>query len=97
VSARIRVYIESETNARVFQKESERIMKMNTSAQIRLISISCFFTVAAPELEVYIYDDEEQLAAGLAEQQPEGLAFQPLATSEIDPDDFEKLYNWFLS
>ncbi|MGW8251803.1 MAG: hypothetical protein ACWGO1_14260 [Anaerolineales bacterium] len=41
------------------------------------------------------YHDEEQLAAELAAPLPESLTPQPLP--EVDPDEFEKIYRWYLS
>ena len=41
------------------------------------------------------YPDEEQVAAELAVPLPGGLAPQPLP--DVAPDEFEKLFGWFLS
>jgi len=48
-----------------------------------------------PRLDESFYEDEGQLAAELATQLPDGLVTQPLP--EVDLDEFEKLYIWFLS
>lgn len=41
------------------------------------------------------YEDEGQLAGDLAAPLPE--EFENLPQPEIDPDDFEELYTWFLA
>jgi len=41
------------------------------------------------------YEDEEQLADELAAALPEELENQP--QPEIDPDEFDELYTWFLA
>ena len=56
--------------------------------------LSPFSLLTARSGEV-IYDDEQQLAAEFAAAFSKNHFTQPLP--EIDPDDFEKLYTWFLS
>lgn len=52
-------------------------------------------TITIAILDEYIHGFEEQLAAEPACALPEGLAQSPLP--EIDPDEFEHLYSWFLA
>jgi len=68
---------------------------MITESQINLISTFALFTVADSHQNDCYYENEEDLAAELSEPLPGGVSFQPLP--EIDADEFEKLYTWFLS
>ena len=53
------------------------------------------FTVTPAPLDEDIYWLEEQLAVVLAQPLLKGLDQPPLP--EVDPDDFEQLYGWFLA
>jgi hypothetical protein len=68
---------------------------MTTQTKIHSISIFDLFILAPQRLDENFYEDEEQLAAELAAPLPGWLADQPLP--EIDPDEFERLYTWFLA
>ena len=39
--------------------------------------------------------NEDELASEMRVQLPDDLIWQPIP--EVDPDDFETVYNWFLS
>ena len=53
------------------------------------------FSLPVHQRAVFPYDDEEQLAVEMAQALSEHVQDQPLP--DIDPDDFEKIYRWFLS
>lgn len=61
----------------------------NTLCSLNIFSLPVTQRVVSP------YDDEEQLATEMAQALSEHMQDQPLP--DIDPDDFEKLYRWFLS
>jgi len=62
---------------------------------INALSLPTIFLPPDARQDVCPFDDEEQLAAEMARSLPEHMLDQPLP--DIDPDDFEKLYHWFLS
>jgi hypothetical protein len=71
---------------------------MINSPETRPISIFEIFHInlrLRPRPDENFSEDEKQLADALAAHLPDSLAPQPLP--EIDPDEFEKLYGWFLS
>lgn len=68
---------------------------MITKSQISLSSIFSLFTVANTHQNYYYYENEDDLAAELSAPRPDGINFQSLP--EIDADEFEHLYTWFLS
>jgi hypothetical protein len=68
---------------------------MHTSLQKQSIPILNPITVTIAILDEYFHGFEEQLAAEPASAISEGLAQLPLP--EIDPDEFEHLYSWFLA
>jgi hypothetical protein len=68
---------------------------VDTWLQKQIISKFDFFTIIPDPLDEDFYGLEGQLAAELAAPLPDELA-QP-TLPEIDPDDFERLYQWFLA
>jgi hypothetical protein len=70
---------------------------MNTCSQIPTLSILNLFlpVLATPLRPDENFYDEGQLADELPTWLPEGLVCPP--PPEVDPDEFEKLYQWFLS
>jgi hypothetical protein len=69
--------------------------KMITQTLNHSIYILNLFSLPPICPDEIIYDDEQQLAAELSTPIPQGILNQPLP--EIDPDEFELLYGWFLS
>ena len=65
-------------------KPSERSI-----ASLNIFALPLAQYVASP------FDDEDQLAAELACALHEHTPDQPLP--DIEPDDFEKIYSWFLA
>lgn len=68
---------------------------MDTWLRKQMISIFDLFTVRPAQPDENFYGLEEYLAIELASQSAEVL--KPAPPPEIDPDDFERLYGWFLS
>jgi hypothetical protein len=68
---------------------------MDTWLRKPTCSIFDLFTAIPAPLDEDFYGLEEQLAVELAEPLPEGLAQTTLP--EVDPDEFEQLYGWFLA
>jgi hypothetical protein len=68
---------------------------MHTSLQEQSLPIFHPITVTIAILDEYFHGFVEQLASEPACALPEGLAQSPLP--EIDPDEFEHLYSWFLA
>jgi hypothetical protein len=60
-----------------------------------LTSIFDLFTLPSTKPDDAIQNDDEQLATEMAEPLLICSTSQPLP--DIDPDDFEELYKWFLS
>ena len=64
-------------------------------------TINCSFTIfhlfslLTTQPEQSLFDEEQQLAAELTAALQKKIEYQRLP--DIDPDDFEDLYTWFLS
>jgi len=68
---------------------------MDTWLRKHMISIFELFTVPQTPPDENFYGIEEHLAIELASQSTEDLT--PAELPEIDPDEFEQLYGWFLA
>ena len=68
-------------------------MNQNTFQNLRCCMP--IFLLPVAESNAYIYDDEATLAIEMAQALP--VNTQDQARPEIDPDDFEELYQWFIS
>jgi hypothetical protein len=91
------VYIEGVTSFEIIHlRIREKIMfvwlRMRFKFVTNLLSITPTLGLYR---DAYFFEDEEQLAMELAAPLPDGLVPQHLP--EVDPDEFEKLYIWFLS
>jgi hypothetical protein len=67
-------------------------LKKQTSTIFNLLALT---PETQSHLDENFYEDERQLADEIAAPLPEELENQP--QPEIDPDDFEELYTWFLA
>ena len=68
---------------------------MDTWLRKQMISIFELFTVGLAQLDENFYGLEEYLATELTPRSAEELTPAPIP--EIEPDEFERLYGWFLS
>lgn len=68
---------------------------MNAQIQKRFRSVTELCTPALAPADENFYEDEAQLAAELAIPLPECLV--QTAQPEVAADEFEKVYEWFLS
>ena len=68
---------------------------MTIQTHVNFNTILDFFSLPLAPAETYFLDDEALLAAEMSDTLPCSVKTQPLP--EIDPDDFESLYQWFLS
>ena len=77
---------------------------MNTQAIVKSTLIWNIFSLAlsipTSPIEISPQDfgyeiNEDELASEMRVQLPDDLIWQPIP--EVDPDDFETVYNWFLS
>lgn len=69
-------------------------MSMQMLTKTRSI-LDRIFVTPSIRLDENFYEDEEALAAGLAEPAPGGLLSQPLP--EVGAGEFENQYAWYLS
>jgi hypothetical protein len=69
------------------------ITQTSIANSTKFASIVALFTLTPAQPKTYTYADEVQLADEMAQMLPENP--QPLP--EVAPEDFEKLYGWFLS
>ncbi|HLE51735.1 MAG TPA: hypothetical protein VI755_06710 [Anaerolineales bacterium] len=77
---------------------------MNTQAIVKstliwnLFSLPVYVSLCPIEIspQDFGYEiNEDELASEMRVQLPDDLIWQPIP--EVDPDDFETVYNWFLS
>ena len=68
---------------------------MITQTLEKFITTLDLLSLPVAPAEKYHIDGETQLAAEMADALPASVELQTLP--EIDPDDFEKLYGWFLA